>query len=999
MATFDVGIIITAFNNAKGTLGGLNRDLKKTEAQAARTAKKLRAIQVVLAGIAIGFGITLAKSIVNTVGKFQLLIAQLSQVQGGLKAARKTLRDLTADFAQTPFGVDAAAQSFTRLRAAGLSIADATRTLKAGADAVAAFGGTTVELNRFIIGLQQAIGKGTLSMEELRQQIGEAVPSAMRVLAREFKISIGELFTNIEKGAVDSKEAVALLTQGLEKDFGGFAKSLSRTIPGALQGARAQIQIALGELFEFDTNAGNQTVNFINRMRDGIVAFIKSISQSEVDRFFRALDNGAAIVGNVIQAVRTLLNVLAEVFNLINNVLSQQGTLIAGGGLVGFLLFGKKGAAIGIILTSIQQIFGVSISKMGEANGAVSTILAAAGGAAAFGLIGKSLFGIKGPNAIVLAAGATLAAVAAAIIQTNKDNDLASDFTSRLADQVGQGGPEAGIKFLEGLQAEMKKKGGIAGDISRTLLGRQGAFKDIEREIPLLLAQLRGGVGSLFAELNANRRRTSEGIKETVDLVNRAFSQAATRIKTLRDQAETTTFSFGSQSAEKLRRKLEGLLEPVTKLREKIVALERTATERVLSEDEVAALEIARLSLQGVEKDIRAIQKAVSEGEAEGIAKFAQKTADAFTKAENSVNKFGRKLQGNDGLNGQIQSVNDKFAELSIRINKVITDQTRLGDTEAIARSNAELERAANIRDRLVTKLTEQHAIQTRIFSLQQKSTRLQIDADIKSLAREGQSGLSASFSSAFAVQADEKRLALRQGILAAQEKIKQLELEARDASAERAAEIANTTAKLQEFVSAQQAALASTSAAALLARDTWKDVGDTIQDTAKSALADFVKGTFDAEKTLLAFYDKITMAAIEYLFELIKIEIQQKLINAISGGGGGGGGFLGLLGGLFAKGGAFQGNVKAFANGDIIRGPTMFGVAGEAGTEAIMPLTRIGGVLGVRSAGDGGDTFAISVQAIDTQSGMQFIQKNAEAIMGTIRQEDRLNNAVGGVR
>jgi phage-related minor tail protein len=64
-----------------------------------------------------------------------------------------------------------------------------------------------------------------------------------------------------------------------------------------------------------------------------------------------------------------------------------------------------------------------------------------------------------------------------------------------------------------------------------------------------------------------------------------------------------------------------------------------------------------------------------------------------------------------------------------------------------------------------------------------------------------------------------------------------------------------------------------------------------------------------------------------------------------------------------FAKGGAFaQGRVMPFAKGGIVNSPTAFpmkgatGLMGEAGPEAIMPLTRgPDGSLGVRSAGGAG--------------------------------------------
>ena len=61
-----------------------------------------------------------------------------------------------------------------------------------------------------------------------------------------------------------------------------------------------------------------------------------------------------------------------------------------------------------------------------------------------------------------------------------------------------------------------------------------------------------------------------------------------------------------------------------------------------------------------------------------------------------------------------------------------------------------------------------------------------------------------------------------------------------------------------------------------------------------------------------------------------------------------------------FADGGVFRGgNVIPFANGTVINQPTLFpmggnrrGLMGEAGPEAIMPLTRIGGRLGVVASG-----------------------------------------------
>lgn len=79
-----------------------------------------------------------------------------------------------------------------------------------------------------------------------------------------------------------------------------------------------------------------------------------------------------------------------------------------------------------------------------------------------------------------------------------------------------------------------------------------------------------------------------------------------------------------------------------------------------------------------------------------------------------------------------------------------------------------------------------------------------------------------------------------------------------------------------------------------------------------------------------------------------------------------------GLLGGLnlFADGAAFSaGRVRAFAGGGVVDGPSLFpmrggaGLMGEAGPEAIMPLSRgPDGRLGVVAKGGGGSAPQITV-------------------------------------
>ncbi len=133
-----------------------------------------------------------------------------------------------------------------------------------------------------------------------------------------------------------------------------------------------------------------------------------------------------------------------------------------------------------------------------------------------------------------------------------------------------------------------------------------------------------------------------------------------------------------------------------------------------------------------------------------------------------------------------------------------------------------------------------------------------------------------------------------------------------------------------------------------------------------------FDRAVFGGEKLSTVFRDLLGSVADKALNTALT-----PVTNALGQGVTGAvGGLTGALTGAFgfADGGAFaSGRVRAFARGGVVNGPTLFpmrggtGLMGEAGPEAIMPLTRgPDGRLGV-AARDGGSSGGPVVVNIST--------------------------------
>ena len=380
---FNVGVTVRFKTIASNALKKATKSLDALGKSAKRSQGSLKGFRLALGLLAVGTLFRLGKGLVQTIGKLQLMFVRLSIVEGGAKNAKKSLDQLFKTFGAGPFSIDAVADSLIRLRSAGVEKELAFNLVKFGADAIAAFGGTSEELRRFSIGLQQVAGKGVLSMEELRQQIGEALPVAMRVFAVESGRSLSEVILAVERGEIAAGEFFEFLSTGLKKEFGGFAEKLGNTVLGSIQGAKSQIQKAFLDTFVTGGNdaAARLTVIF-QKFGKAAANFINNITSDDVDTFFEALSSGAKVAIGVGQAVVVLAKAVLSLAAIMNSdFLTTVGTAGAIGfaakkfGLIGARLFGLVGtvgvvAGIGLITAgvtaAILHLSGIEIAPQSD---------------------------------------------------------------------------------------------------------------------------------------------------------------------------------------------------------------------------------------------------------------------------------------------------------------------------------------------------------------------------------------------------------------------------------------------------------------------------------------------------------------------------------------------------------------------------------------------------------------------------------------------------------
>lgn len=562
---------------AKERLAGATNRAAKEQAYFADTGRKSLSVYQRIRGQVLGLAsayigvyqaINTMSNAIDAVNRDQALNIGLRTVnQGDVEKAAQDYKFLRQEADRLGLVFDEVAPKYANMaiaaREVGLSGQETRQLFTDIATSVAAGNLSLDDSEGVFRAIVQIMGKARVQAEELRGQLGDRLPGAVAIFARENNIAITELDDLLKKGELGVEELVKF-AQGYAKQYAPVMEEATDRLQASMNRARNSYNDWLRDML--NSSRQNQLKEAFNR----------------ISEFFDGRDGEkfAEALGKAFSALVDVLIWLADNIDLVTKALK---IFIA----VQVIKFGIDSAnavrglatQMGGLLTASRGASG----ELGKAGVAMSRLKLAATGVAAI------LIGIT----------AALDAQSTALANTTRDLE---DYTN-LLDRIGrrQGRPKAAtseeaFQNMKDIQAEIKDterqarelqafidkyNSGIVGKVSAAFSGTFGA--DGARDLgvgPLsTIPELQQRVNTLLSQAANLRQSETEELEIQSELLAKELYQQEQAAAAGEDA------SAAAEESEKERKAREAAEKAAERAR---LAAERQARAREAAEDAVA---------------------------------------------------------------------------------------------------------------------------------------------------------------------------------------------------------------------------------------------------------------------------------------------------------------------------------------------------------------------------------------------------------------------------
>lgn len=162
--------------------------------------------------------------VARAVAEFDALNRTFTAITGGAEAAGRELSYITATAQRLGLELGSAskayAQFMTVTRGTKLEGQGARDVFEAVAGSMAKLGKSAADTDGALLALSQMVSKGVVSMEELRQQLAERLPGAMKAAAEGAGLTEAELIKMVESGQVLAEDLLPAMAARLRELYG-----------------------------------------------------------------------------------------------------------------------------------------------------------------------------------------------------------------------------------------------------------------------------------------------------------------------------------------------------------------------------------------------------------------------------------------------------------------------------------------------------------------------------------------------------------------------------------------------------------------------------------------------------------------------------------------------------------------------------------------------------------------------------------------------------------
>ncbi len=241
----DGRVIINIDSNAQkvtGEFNALDAALNKTKTDSKAFSLSANAVKNALGALGITYTtsqvLNLGKSLINTSMDFQALTNRMNAAAGNKSIGADSLAYIREQADRLGLEFRTTADSFAGFEAAalrsGLTLEQTKQIFTDVSTAATSMQLSTEKVQLVFKALEQISGKGTVSMEELRQQLGDSLPGAFEIAAQSMGMTTKAFYDAVANGEVLSSEFLPKFAKAIREQLGGSAEEASTQLRASL---------------------------------------------------------------------------------------------------------------------------------------------------------------------------------------------------------------------------------------------------------------------------------------------------------------------------------------------------------------------------------------------------------------------------------------------------------------------------------------------------------------------------------------------------------------------------------------------------------------------------------------------------------------------------------------------------------------------------------------------------------------------------------------------